>query len=189
MFRSAMSALFCLAAAPGAADEYAPAMQSYFETEIAGWVQDPVLIEAVRSQNMRTRTYTQAEIDALDAAWRAEIGQSEQPTIAPVMNNAAANFLRDRVAATGGAITEIFVLDAKGLNVAASDTTSDFWQGDEAKFTETFPNGPGAVHMGDVELDESSQRFQGQISMTLTDPKTGVAIGAITVGVDAQALM
>ncbi len=39
-------------------------------------------------------------------------------------------------------MTEVFVMDARGLNVAASDVTSDYWQGDEEKFSETFPKGP-----------------------------------------------
>lgn len=189
MIRTAWAAAFCLATLPASADEFGAAMQTYLETEVMGWAQNPVLVEAIRNQNARTTAFSQAEIDALDAAWRAEVGQTEQPTISPVMNNAAADFLRERVAAAGGAITEIFLMDARGLNVAASDTTSDMWQGDEAKFTETYPNGPGSVHLGDIELDQSSQRFQGQISMTLTDPDTGAAIGAITVGVDAEALM
>ena len=80
-------------------------------------------------------------------------------------------------------------MDALGLNVAASDTTSDYWQGDEAKFTETYGVGPDATHLGDIELDESSQSYQGQISMTIVDPATGSAIGAITVGVNADALL
>ena len=189
MFKQAMTAALCLGALPAAANEFHSAMQSYLETEIMDWAQSQVLLEAVRDQNTRTTAYSQAEIDALDAAWRAELGQAQQPTIDSVMNNQAADFLRERVAAAGGAITEVFVMDAKGLNVAASDTTSDMWQGDEAKFTETFTNGPGAVHLGEIELDQSSQRFQGQISMTLTDPGTGAPIGAITVGVDAEALM
>lgn len=40
---------------------------------------------------------------------------------------------RDMVEASGRLCTEIFVMDARCLNVAMSDTTSDYWQGDEAK--------------------------------------------------------
>ena len=86
-------------------------------------------------------------------------------------------------------ITEVIVMDAKGLNVAASGATSDYWQGDEAKYQETYPKGPGAVHFGEVEFDESSQTYQAQISITVTDPDTGRPIGAMTVGVDAEVLL
>ena len=105
-----------------------------------------------------------------------------------MLENDAATFLREQVEASGGVITEVFIMDARGLNVAASATTSDFWQGDEAKHSETYGKGVDAVHFGEVEFDESTQSYQGQISMTLTDPATGEAIGALTVGVDAEAL-
>jgi hypothetical protein len=80
-------------------------------------------------------------------------------------------------------------MDRHGLNVAASAITSDMWQGDEAKFTETYSIGAGAVHFSEVELDESTQRYQAQISVTIVDPSSGEPIGAMTVGVDAEALL
>jgi len=85
-------------------------------------------------------------------------------------------------------ITEIILMDAVGLNVAVSHVTSDYWQGDEAKHQDTYGVGPDAVHFSEIELDESTQRYQGQISVTLVDPASGEAIGAVTIGVDAQAL-
>jgi hypothetical protein len=80
-------------------------------------------------------------------------------------------------------------MDAQGLNVAASGITSDMWQGDEAKFQKTYSVGADASHFGDVELDESSRRYQAQISLTIVDAASGAAIGAVTVGIDAEALM
>ncbi len=74
------------------------------------------------------------------------------------------------------------------FNVATSAVTSDFWQGDEPKFAETFPNGAGAMHLGNVEFDESSQTYQGQISVSIVDPASNEVVGAMTVGVNAEAL-
>ena len=90
---------------------------------------------------------------------------------------------------SGDAITEIFVTDARGLNVAASDLTSDYWQGDEEKHSETYAQGTGGFYISEVELDDSTQRYQAQVSFTLVDPATGQAIGAVTVGVDAESPM
>ena len=176
-------------AVPAFANEFEPAMRAYFESEISSWMQDQVIIDAINGQNTTTMAYDQAEIDALDQAWRAEVGTDGAPTITPVLENAAAARLRALVEASGGQITEIFVMDGVGLNVAASATTSDYWQGDEAKFQETHGVGPDAVHFGEVEFDESSQQYQGQISVTITDPATGKPIGAMTVGVDAESLL
>jgi hypothetical protein len=82
--------------------------------------------------------------------------------------------------------TEIFVMDNKGLNVGQSDVTSDYWQGDEAKWQKTYQVGPDAIHVSDVEQDESSQVFQAQVSVPVVDG--GQVIGAVTVGVNVDAL-
>ncbi|RDC71143.1 hypothetical protein DLJ49_15850 [Rhodovulum sp. 12E13] len=184
---AAATAAFLAGAAQ--ANDYAPAMQAFLDAQVRSWAQDPVLVSAIAAQNARTGGLAQSEIDALDQAWQSEVGSGATPTIDPVMQNAAADFLRARVSESGGMITEVFAFDARGLNVAASDVTSDYWQGDEEKYSETYPVGADAVHFGEVEFDDSTQTFQGQISLTITDPATGEAIGAMTVGVNAEALM
>ena len=80
-------------------------------------------------------------------------------------------------------------MDNRGLNVGQSEVTSDYWQGDEAKWKKTFLVGPNAMIIDDVELDESTQTFQSQLSMSITDQATGEVIGAITVGVDVEAIV
>lgn len=176
-------------ATPASADEFTPRLQDFYSSDISAWANSQILVDAIEAQNAETLAYDQARIDALDQAWRAEVGTAQTPTITPVLENAAADFLRERIASSGGRITEVFLMDARGLNVAASNVTSDYWQGDEDKFSETHGVGAGALHISDVELDESTQRYQGQISFTITDPATGQPIGAMTVGVDAGSLM
>ena len=189
MYRAALAAIALITASPAAANGFAPSMSACLESEIRDWAHSQVLVEAITAQNARTASYDQARINTLDLAWQEEVGTANTPTITPVMENAAADFLRGRAGLAGGQITEVFIMDAQGLNVAASALTSDMWQGDEAKFIKTFSAGPGAVHFSEVELDDSTQRYQGQISLTITDPATGAPIGAMTVGVDAEALM
>jgi hypothetical protein len=181
--------LAAMVATPSVAGEFDAAMQAFLDAEISAWSQSAEIVAAIHDQNAENAGLDQAQIDALDLAWRAEIGTSSTPTIDPVLQSAAADFLRGRVDASGGRITEVFIMDRHGLNVAASAMTSDMWQGDEAKFTETYSMGAGAVHFSDVELDESTQRYQAQISVTIVDPSSGEPIGAMTVGVDAEALL
>ena len=185
----AVALLAAMAATPSAANDFAPAMQAFLDGEIMSWSQADEIVGAIRDQNMRNADMDQARIDELDLTWRAEIGAAATPTIQPVLDNVAAAFLRERVSASAGRITEVFIMDRHGLNVAASALTSDMWQGDEEKFTETYSIGPGAVHFSEVELDESTQRYQAQISLTIVDPETGEPIGAMTIGVDAEALL
>jgi hypothetical protein len=79
-------------------------------------------------------------------------------------------------------------MDNKGLNVAQSDVTSDYWQGDEAKWKKSFLAGPDGLFIDEVEFDESTQTYQAQVSVSIADPDSGEAIGAITVGVNVELL-
>ncbi|ETX30607.1 PDC sensor domain-containing protein [Roseivivax isoporae] len=160
------------------------AMTSYVQEQVAAWASDPELVAAVQASNVRHAGMAEADLLALDVAWRAEVGAATAPTIGAVADSAASGILRAAVAASGGRITEIILMDDHGMNAAISAVTSDFWQGDEPKFQETFPT--GAVHASEVEFDESTQIYQVQISMPFTTAD-GVAIGAVTVGVDVDA--
>jgi len=64
---------------------------------------------------------------------------------------------------------EIFVMDNQGANVCMSDKTSDYWQGDEDKFTESYKGGSGAVHLSDVKFDESFPSYTVQVSVPVKD--------------------
>ena len=178
-----------LSSFPAAADDYSSAVRSYLETDIRSWANDPRIVAAIRAQNAETAGYTRADIDRLDRQWMGEVGASDRPLVDVVLEHPVSEMLRDRIAASDGMITEAFVMDALGLNVASALPTSDYWQGDEAKFSETFPLGADAVHLSEVEFDESTQSYQVQVSFPIVDPGTGEVVGAITVGVDAGRLL
>lgn len=171
------------------ADRYQDAMRVFYADNIMQWASDPVLVAAIKAQNAATADYDQATIDDLDKQWRSYVYIPNAEMIRNVLSNPAAEFLRTQINNTGGAITEAFIMDAHGLNVAASGATSDYWQGDEAKFQQTYDVGPEGLHFGAVELDDSTGTLQGQISLTVVDPETGEMVGALTVGVDLKALL
>lgn len=171
----------------GQDNEYADRLKALGETQIRAAAQNPLVIAAVAAQNKITAGYDAARIDALDKQWRAEVQSSARPLIKATLGNEASRYLGQVQAEAEGLFTEIFVMDAKGLNVAQSNVTSDYWQGDEAKFTESFGKGPTAIHIGEIEKDESTQTFQSQVSLPIMDA-AGVPIGAITVGVDLSIL-
>ncbi|WP_019954410.1 cache domain-containing protein [Yoonia vestfoldensis] len=175
-------------ATAGSAQDFQPRMQQYINDHVMDWANDPIIVDAIIAQNATTASYDQARIGELDALWMAQMGMSGVPLIDEVLQNPASDFLRDRMAAAGGAISEVFVMDARGLNVAAAKATSDYWQGDEAKFSETYPKGPTAIHFGDVELDPSSGEVQAQVSLSIVD-STGAVVGAMTVGINLTSLM
>jgi hypothetical protein len=81
---------------------------------------------------------------------------------------------------------EIFVMDNQGANVALTDKTSDYWQGDEAKFQKSYNNGAGAIFIDDVKFDDSTQAYLVQVSVPVKDGDK--VIGAITAGIDLDKL-
>ncbi|MBL6945914.1 MAG: hypothetical protein ISR47_04685 [Rhodospirillales bacterium] len=183
------SAMLLVGSAAFADGEHEAPIKELADSEISVWVGDPVLISAVNAQNAKNASLSQSEINALDKKWRAETNAGSKPLIDAVLGNELSAFLQKIRAAKQGLFTEIFVMDNRGLNVGQSDITSDYWQGDEAKFQKTYPLGPAGLHIGEVEEDESSQRFQSQLSMTVVDPGTNRAIGAITIGIDVEILL
>lgn len=168
-------------------DEFAEPLTALAQGEIKQIASDPVLVAAVEAQNALTSAYDQAKIDALDTQWRAEVDAAAKPLIDATLANAASVYLAKVQEESGGKFTEIFATDAKGLNAAQSTVTSDYWQGDEDKFTKSFGVGADAVFLGEVEEDESTQTFQSQVSVTVVDA-SGAPIGSITFGVDLSTL-
>jgi hypothetical protein len=65
-----------------------------------------------------------------------------------------------------------------------TDKTSDYWQGDEAKFKNSYKGGAGGVHISDVKFDESTQAYLTHVSVPVKDGDK--VIGAITVGIDVE---
>ena len=166
--------------------EYADEVEALAQGELQEWITDPVFVFAIREQNDLFGSMTLEEIDILDKQWRAENGRG--PMIFDLLDRQGSIILRDRRELSQGVITEIILMDKYGLNVAISDPTTDYYQGDEAKYQETYLLGPDAVHVSEVEFDESTQKEQTQVSLTITDPDTGEPIGAVTFGVDLKVL-
>ena len=172
-----------------AAGPHEAPIREFANGPVREWVRSPLVIDAIREQNARHSTLTQTDIDAMDRQWRAETSAAVRPMIDRALANAVSQFLVQAKDRERGIVTEVFIMDNRGLNVGQSDATSDYWQGDEAKWQRTFLQGPGAMMIDDVELDESTQTFQSQLSMSITDPATGEVIGAITVGIDVEAII
>ncbi|MBP2547115.1 hypothetical protein J2858_000008 [Neorhizobium galegae] len=170
-----------------AEDAHVAPVTAFLKTGVSPWVNDPIIISAIKAQNAQHAGLTEADIIKLDKKWRAEVEASDKPLISATLGNAVSTFLKSKQAASKGAISEVFVMDNKGLNVGQSDITSDYWQGDEAKFQKSFGVGKGAIFVDGIEKDESTQALQSQASMTIMD-ETGTPIGAITVGVNMDAL-
>jgi hypothetical protein len=75
-------------------------------------------------------------------------------------------------------------MDDQGANVCMSDRTSDYWQGDEAKWQNSFNGGKGGVNFDERKFDSSAKAVVVQVSVPVLDQ--GKVVGALTVGVKAE---
>lgn len=177
-----------LATAAWASDAHVAPATDFAKSTVKQWIANDTVINAVKAQNAKHAGLSQGDIDSMDKDWRAQTGASSKPMIDAVLGNALSEFLRQQQDSTQGLVTEVFVMDNRGLNVGQSEVTSDYWQGDEAKWQKTYGAGPDAIFVDEVEMDESTQAFQSQVSMSIVDPASGEVIGAITVGINVDAL-
>jgi uncharacterized protein YlzI (FlbEa/FlbD family) len=142
--------------------DHREAVKAYFQNNLAEWVKSPEIIEAVRAQNGTTVAWTQAEVDAADAEWRAEVGQIQRPQIDAMLQNSISQFLRQKQSAADWMIVEIIVMDGRGLNVG--------------------------LFIDDIEYEPDTHLVLSQANSAIIDPDTGEPIGAITVSLNLNKL-
>jgi hypothetical protein len=140
---------------------------------------DPIIVAAVKAENAKGQTLDQ--IKSKDGKWKATAGIVDY--MKALMDSDCGQHLR-QIQDSEAYYAELFVMDNQGANVAMTDKTSDYWQGDEAKFKKSYNGGSGAVFVDDVEFDDSAQAYLCQVSVPVKDGSE--VIGAITIGVDVD---
>jgi hypothetical protein len=156
-------------------------------SDIRVWLDSPVVSTILEARRTETATLEQAAIDALDKRWRAEREQEDQPLVASVMASPLSTYLLRIQAMSAGLYTEIIMMDAKGLNAGLSSISSDYWQGDEAKFQKTFEVGPDAVFVDEAEHHDATGQDRAQVNLAIADAK-GAPLGAVAVEVNLTEL-
>ncbi len=141
---------------------------------------NPSIVRAVDTQN--NQSIALAEIQQRDEIWKAA-GDNLNSLIRRVTQNEVARYFQRRVE-NNVAIDEVFLTDNQGANVAAYPPTSDYWQGDEEKWTASYNNGNGVVFIGPLEYDESTQKTQVQISAPVISNEETVGVLILGVSVD-----
>ena len=99
-----------------------------------------IVLQSIKNQNTKYGNMSSEKILELDKKWRAETKSTDQPLISATLTNPLSSYLTRIQAHAKGLYTEIFVMDTNGLNVGQSNISSDYWQGDEAKFQKTLTN-------------------------------------------------
>lgn len=140
---------------------------------------DPLIVAVVKGQNKKNIPIQ--EIKKMDEAWIKFSGVSEQ--MKALMTSEAADYLNG-IQKSKPYFAEIFLMDNKGAIVAMTHKTSDYWQGDEAKFQKTFNAGDGTLFVDETSFDQSTQTQLAQVSVPVMDQ--GKAIGVITFGIEVK---
>ena len=132
---------------------------------------DPEILSALRARNAAPDAM--AEIQRKDKEWMAN---PQSPLRKTLSTNACAQRLRE-LTKEDPLIVEVILMAAKGANVCVAKETSDYWQGDEAKFHKTFGENKD-VFVDEPAFDASANVYALQLSVLIKDG--GKKAGALT---------
>ena len=149
--------------------------------EIVKAAANSAVVQAVKEQN--TKGFTLAKIQELDQAWIS--AKTPDTFMNSFTKNAAAKALGS-IEKSRPYLVEFILTDNQGANVAITSMTSDYWQGDEPKFTNAFDDGIGKTYIARPQKDKSSGEVISQVSVPVVSD--GKAIGTLTVGVRVEKL-
>ncbi len=136
---------------------------------------------AVSMQNQQQLTIE--AISLTDQQWIKEVASQQTGRANAMLNTDLSSSIASWQRSFNGLIAEVILTDNQGANVAISETTSDYWQGDETKFLGIFQQ-PRDYYLGPVEYDASSQRFLVHVSVPVINRQQH--IGSLIVGLNIE---
>jgi hypothetical protein len=140
---------------------------------------DPEILGALLNRN---RTPESADaIQREDQEWQRN---KDYPLRKELTHNGCALQLK-KLVQPDTAVVEAFVMDAQGGLVCSTVETSDYWQGDEAKWQRTYGEGKESF-MDEPALDASTGKYAIQLSSLIADKGTKVGALTLTLKVSRQ---
>jgi hypothetical protein len=142
-----------------------------------GIAADAEVLKALRAKNASGETLGQ--IQARDRSWATEAQRALRERL---VSSPCAERLRALVQADPS-VVEVILMDAQGANACLSRETSDYWQGDEAKFQKTFGE-DREVFVDEPALDVSTGTYAVQVSVLIREH--GSRLGAVTLSLKVR---
>ena len=136
-----------------------------------GVARDPAIHAAVLASNAVAETPEQ--IKRRDALW---IANPRDPLRQEIVQAPCSGKVREMVK-DDPLVVEAFVMNDRGTLVCSMAETSDYWQGDEAKWQRTFVDGKEAF-VEEPAFDVSSGKYAIQVSVPIAE--AAKRIGAVT---------
>ncbi|MEE2762256.1 MAG: transporter substrate-binding domain-containing protein [Pseudomonadota bacterium] len=141
------------------------------------------------------RLPTFADILNIDKQWQALAPDQSVPLADQLLALPASRALRAWQDSHRGLVTEALLITKSGTLAAMSQLTSDYWQGDEAKFRENIRKAVTArfeesdLYLSPVRYDASTRQFQVMVSAPLNASDGSGNTGVIALGLNiSQAL-
>jgi hypothetical protein len=147
--------------------------------ELRRWAADPTVVQTVKRANAQARSLP--DIREIDKQWQSTGGVDD--FMRSLMTNAGSEKLRS-LRSTLPEIAEAFVTDRRGANAAMTHKTSDYWQGDEAKFTKAIAGSRSDYHVEPVSFDESIQAYAVQIALAVYDDGNAIGVMVVTLNLE-----
>ncbi|HBX53949.1 transporter substrate-binding domain-containing protein [Pseudomonas sp. UBA2684] len=160
-------------------------LKQLVQLHLRRWGGQEVLFKALREA--ARQPLSEAAIKRLDQQWMTEYLRRQQPFIDSVRQQPASVFLQGVHQQYQPLFNELFLTDSRGVTAGMSRATSDYWQGDEAKFNIARTLPAEQLLIESIAYDGSTQSFQAQISAPLHDPGDGSLLGVLTFGVNIEA--
>lgn len=113
----------------------------------------------------------------MDQLWRTQEGFSDN-----ILDPDAQSALKSFMAKNSNLFIELILMGRYGETLGAIPKTSDYWQGDEAKFIQVM--GYDEIFIDALNWDESTQTISAQISVPVH--ANGDIIGVLTGAVEAS---
>jgi hypothetical protein len=170
------------AAAPGGVQFEDPSLPAgekdllaHYAQTVSRWAMVQRVVQAVRSQEAQPLPIER--VQQIDAAWQR--GEDPEGLASGLAKSDCSQALQALMAANAG-YAEAFVADDRGALVCMSQRTSDYWQGDEPKWSRSYADGAGAVFVSKPDHDNSTGLDLVHISVPVR--AAGKVIGVLIVG-------
>lgn len=156
------------------------AWQTYLQEELRllreEITESPDVIKRVHDANAGNAKLSLKQILTLDKNWQQTEGVDL--FISTLLNNGLARKLKE-FQKTHRSLVEIFITDERGNLIGSTNKTSDYYQGDETWWQETYQAADPAGFMGSVEYDESTFTHAIPLYLPVFDVTSRKVIGVL----------
>jgi hypothetical protein len=171
----------CRAPIPVLSQQQLTAVRNLVSQHLKRWRRDPDLL-AVLNAAAASPAPSPDSLRQADARWLAEQSSTTRSMINGLIGSPLSNELRMAVLDQPDLFVELFLSDRYGRLAAASDITSDYFQGDETKFLDSRALPEGDVLIEPIDYDASTRQFSVKVSGPVYGGTPRSFIGVLTFG-------